>query len=136
MSEKLYVVLMAEDNKHDIVAAKRAWRQHHIRNPLHIVKDGEECLDYLLQRGQYSDPETAPPAGILLLDVNMPGFKGDKVADLLLKSDQGKSVKIVLFSALDEYALRQKAQEVGAAGYISKTFDEKLLKVRVRRYLR
>ncbi len=73
---------------------------------------------------------------LILLDVNMPGFKGDKVADLLLKSDQGKAVKIVLFSALDEYTLRQKAQEVGAAGYISKTFDEKLLKVRVRRYLR
>ena len=73
---------------------------------------------------------------MILLDMNMPGLKGDKVADLLMKSDQGKRVKIVLFSAIDEYALRKKAHAVGAAGYISKTFDERLLRIQVKRYLR
>ncbi len=37
---------------------------------------------------------------------------------------------------MDECALRQNAQDVGANGYISKTFDEKLLPVRIKRYLR
>jgi PleD family two-component response regulator len=114
-----------------------------------IIDDAEEAREFVVRAlshdhdvialenwTQIKDYLIEETIDLILLDVNMPGFKGDKIADLLLKSDQGKSSKIVLFSAMDEYALRQKAQEVGAAGYISKTFDEKLLKVRVRRYLR
>ncbi len=114
-----------------------------------VIDDAEDAREFVIRAlgddhevvalenwTQIKDYLVEGSVDLILLDVNMPGFKGDKVADLLLKSDQAKSVKIVLFSALDEYALRQKSREVGAAGYISKTFDEKLLKVRVRRYLR
>jgi DNA-binding response OmpR family regulator len=73
---------------------------------------------------------------LILLDINMPGFKGDVVADILMKSMKHKLLNIVLFSAMDEYTLRQKAQEVGVKGYISKTFDKKLLRIRIRRYLK
>ena len=54
MDNQPFVVLMAEDDEHDIVATKRAWKMHHIANPLYVVNDGEECLDYLYQRGKYS----------------------------------------------------------------------------------
>ena len=114
-----------------------------------VIDDAQDARDFVLRAlgddhdvialenwTQIKDYLVEGTIDLILLDVNMPGFKGDKIADLLLKSERGKAVKIVLFSALDEYALRQKAQEVGAAGYISKTFDEKVLKVRVRRYLR
>lgn len=74
---------------------------------------------------------------LILMDMNMPSiFKGDKIANMLQKSIRGQSLNIVLFSSMDEYELRKKAQEVGANGYISKTFDEKLLRVRVKRYLK
>ncbi len=54
VTKKPFTVLMAEDNKHDIIATKRAWEKNNIVNSLHIVTDGEECLDYLHQRGKYS----------------------------------------------------------------------------------
>lgn len=38
---------MAEDSEHDVIATQRAWKQSHILSELKIVKDGEECLDYL-----------------------------------------------------------------------------------------
>ena len=72
---------------------------------------------------------------LLLLDVNMPGITGDHMARILKRSIHNNSLKIVLFSGMDEYALRQKAQEVGANGYISKTFHIDLLRLRVKRYL-
>lgn len=56
-----FVVLMAEDDEHDILATRRAWKKHHISNPLYIVNDGEECLDFLHRRGKYSEPGVAPP---------------------------------------------------------------------------
>jgi len=76
VSKKPFVVLMAEDSDHDILATQRAWKKNHISNPLHIVRDGEECMDYLFQRGKYSIPDSAPKPGILLLDLKMPKMDG------------------------------------------------------------
>ena len=47
MDKKRFVVLMAEDNEHDIVATRRAWKQNNIANPLYIVRDGGtvSCID-------------------------------------------------------------------------------------------
>ena len=60
MPKQPLVVLMVEDNEHDILATQRAWRTHHIAHPLYIVTDGEACLSYLHQRGSYSAPGIAP----------------------------------------------------------------------------
>ncbi|MDY6875116.1 MAG: hypothetical protein SWK90_02780 [Chloroflexota bacterium] len=43
MIKKPFVVLVAEDNEHDIVATRRAWKKYNIANPLCVVRDGEEC---------------------------------------------------------------------------------------------
>ena len=120
MSENLYVVLMAEDNKHDIVAAKRAWKQHLIKNPLHIVKDGEECLDYLYQRGQYSDPESAPRAGILLLDVNMPKMDGLTVLKHIRADEKLRLLPVIVLTTSDLDEDRVKSYNLGANAFIRK----------------
>lgn len=73
---------------------------------------------------------------LILLDINMPGLSGDKLAEVLMRSVKSKPVNIVLFSAMDEADLRRKAKEVGAKGYITKTFDANLLRSRVRRFLK
>jgi hypothetical protein len=66
MNKEPFLVLMAEDDEHDIVATRRAWKRHHITNSLYIVNDGEECLDFLYHRGKYKDRDTMPQPGILL----------------------------------------------------------------------
>ena len=73
---------------------------------------------------------------LILLDINMPGLSGDKLAGVLMKSVKSKPLNIVLFSAMDEADLRRTAKEVGAKGYIPKTFDGNLLRSRVRRFLK
>jgi CheY-like chemotaxis protein len=120
MSEKLYVVLMAEDNKHDIVAAKRAWKQHNIKNPLRIVKNGEDCLDYLFQRGEYSDPKSAPPAGILLLDVNMPKMDGLTVLEHIRADEKLRRLPVVVLTTSDLDEDRVKSYDLGANAFIRK----------------
>jgi len=72
---------------------------------------------------------------LILLDINMPGLSGDKLAEVLMKTVTSKPINIVLFSTMDESELRKKAKAVGAMGYIPKTFDGNLLRSRVRRFL-
>jgi CheY-like chemotaxis protein len=120
MSKQPFVILMAEDNEHDIAITKRAWKKNNILNPLHIVNDGEECLDYLYRRGKYSEPEAAPKPGLLLLDLNMPKIDGLAVLKQV-RSEAGLRrlpVVILTTSQLEEDRLR--SYDLGANAYIRK----------------
>ncbi len=68
--------LMADDDPEDQLLIQEAFEENGMTNYLRFVGDGIELLDYLHQRGQYSDPTTAPRPGLILLDLNMPRKDG------------------------------------------------------------
>jgi CheY-like chemotaxis protein len=98
MTNRPFVILMAEDNEHDIVATQRAWQKNNIANPLYIVNDGEECLDYLYQRGKYSEPNSAPRPGILLLDISMPKLDGLAVLEHIRNDETLHRLPVVIMT--------------------------------------
>jgi len=59
----------------------------------------------------------------VLLDVNMPGLSGDKIAQLSISRRKGDGPVILLYSAIDGEKLSELAAECGAAGGIEKTSD-------------
>jgi CheY-like chemotaxis protein len=111
---------MAEDNEHDIIATRRAWKKNKIANPLHIVNDGEACLDYLHQRGVFSEPGSAPTPGLLLLDLNMPKMDGLTVLKRIRADKMLRRLPVIVLttSQLDED--RAQSYESGANAYIKK----------------
>jgi len=115
-----FVVLMAEDDEHDIVATKRAWKKHHIANLLHIVKNGEECLDYLHRRGKYSEPDTAPRPGILLLDIKMPKMDGLTVLEHIRKDEKLRCLPVIILTTSKAEEDRLRGYELGVNAYIVK----------------
>ncbi len=72
---------------------------------------------------------------LILLDINMPGMKGDRVAEMIKKVSDSPPI-IVFFSSMNESDLRRMAREIGVTGYITKTFDEEVLRVRVAKFLK
>ncbi len=120
VDKRSLVVLMAEDNKHDVVATRRAWKQHKISNPLHVVRDGEECLDYLHRRGPYSEPGAAPYPDLLLLDLKMPKLDGLGVLKAIREDQRLQRLAVVVLttSAADED--RVASYDLGANAYIRK----------------
>ena len=120
MKKEPFSVLMAEDDEHDIVATKRAWKKHSISNPLYIVNDGEECLDFLYHRGKYKDRDTLPQVGILLLDINMPKMDGLSVLKHIKKDENLKSLPVVILTTSQNEQDRIKSYNLGANAYIVK----------------
>jgi DNA-binding response OmpR family regulator len=57
---------------------------------------------------------------VVLIDVNFPSLKGDKVV-ALARSQAPLGTKFILYSASDESQLRKLANASGADGYLSKT---------------
>ncbi len=114
------VILMAEDNKHDIVATQRAWKTHNITNPLYIVRDGEECLDYLYRRGPYSDPGSTPMPHLLLLDLKMPKLDGFGVLKAIREDQRFQRLHVVILTTSDNDEDRVKSYDLGISAYIRK----------------
>ena len=120
MSKNPFVVLMAEDDEHDIVAIKRVWEKCGISNPLYIVNDGEECLDYLYQRGEYSRQGIAPRPSILLLDIKMPKTDGLTILKHIRKSENFHSLPVIIFTTSEDEEDLLNSYDLGATAYIVK----------------
>src|SRR5258708_37240109 len=69
-------ILLAEDDKNDVFLMKRAFDKAAIGNPLFMVSDGQEVVDYLEGTGKFSDRGKHPLPGLLLLDLKMPLMDG------------------------------------------------------------
>lgn len=120
------VILMADDDSDDRLLAQEALAESHLLNTLHFVVDGEELMDYLLHRGKYTNPESAPRPGIILLDLNMPKKDGREALKEIKSHPDLKRIPIVILttSKAEEDVLR--SYDFGASSYITKpvTFEE------------
>ncbi len=114
------VILMADDDLDDCLLAKEALAESPLANSLYFVHDGEELMDYLYHRGEYTEQSHAPRPGLLLLDINMPKKDGIEAlrelkADLVLRSIP----VVVLTTSLSEEDIF-RSYDLGANSYITK----------------
>lgn len=69
---------------------------------------------------------------VALLDVNMPGVRGDRMSSILTTRKEN-SPAIVLFSGMESDALKALAGEVGAVGWVTKGEPDASILAAVRR---
>ncbi|MDQ6830401.1 MAG: response regulator [Gemmatimonadota bacterium] len=73
---------------------------------------------------------------LVLLDVMMPGRSGWDVCRLIKQHPTlGRSVRVIMVTALDDWANKQNALQTGADDYITKPLDLADLAARVKRNL-
>jgi CheY-like chemotaxis protein len=110
-------ILLAEDDKIDVMAVKRAFRELRIDNPLVVANDGVEALDLL--RGA-NGRQKVPHPYLVLVDLNMPRMDGIQFLAELRKDAalRGTIAFVLTTSAADDDRIR--AQEKNVAGYILK----------------
>jgi CheY-like chemotaxis protein len=91
-----------------------------IVSELHIVKNGQEALDYLALRleKKYQLPE------IIVLDLHMPLIDGFQFMDEFQKLDfPGRSrIELVVFTSSSSPKDKQRATDLGVRNYISKPY--------------
>lgn len=118
-------ILMADDDDDDVLLARTALEESRLSNPFYAVRDGEELMDYLCHRGNFSDPKKAPRPGLILLDLNMPRKDG-REALKEIKADPGlRQIPVVILTTSKAEEDIYKSYDLGANSFIIKpvTFE-------------
>lgn len=113
-------ILMADDDEDDCMLAREALAESRLANDLYLVRDGEELMDYLYQRGQYTDLKLAPRPGLILLDLNMPKKDGREALREIKADPQLKHIPVVVLTTSKAEEDIYRSYELGANSYITK----------------
>jgi CheY-like chemotaxis protein len=113
-------ILLVEDDPNDVLLMQRAFEKARLANPLRIVRDGEEAIDYLGGEGIYCDREQYPIPLLLLLDLKMPKRSGFEVLEWLRGHEQFSSLPVVVLTSSEELPDVAKAYRLGANSYLVK----------------
>ena len=105
-------ILVVDDNQDNVEIIRQYLEARGY--PVAVAYDGDEALSAF---------ETARPA-LVLLDVMMPGRDGWEVCRIMKQHpDLGRTVRIVMVTALGEWEDKREALQTGADDYVEKPFD-------------
>lgn len=113
-------VLLVEDDPADELMTREAFEDNKIRNTLHVVRDGEEALDFLYRRGRHAG---APRPDLILLDLNLPKYDGREVLGVVKNDPELALIPVVVLttSSAEEDILR--SYQLHANAYVTKPVD-------------
>ncbi len=119
-------ILLAEDDENDVFLMGRAFDRAGIPNPLIVVHNGQEAIDYLGGKGKFADRAKHPMPGLLLLDLKMPWMDGFDVLAWLRGQPQFNTLPVVVLTSSKLQADIDKSRDLGVYDYRVKphTFDD------------
>jgi CheY-like chemotaxis protein len=117
------VILLVEDLEEDILLVRRAFAGASFDNLLHVVRDGEEAIDYLEGHGHYSNREEYPLPQLILLDLKMPKIDGFDVLAWLRQQPGLRAIPVVVLTSYNHSRDVDRAYALGASSFLIKPLD-------------
>jgi signal transduction histidine kinase len=103
-------VLLAEDNPQNSLYAEKLLKR--LGHQVMIAKDGKKTLE-AWENNSFD---------LILMDIQMPEINGDEVVKIIRQREGKKHIPIIAVTAHAMMGDREKLQEAGCDGYISKPF--------------
>jgi len=116
-------ILLVEDNHDHVELIRRGLAEGSSRSTLTVLHDGEAALDYLLRRGEWSDPARSPRPDLVLLDLRLPKRDGFGVLEEVKSSDALCRIPILILTTSDAEADIVRAYTGHANSYLVKPVD-------------
>jgi two-component system, response regulator len=123
MNSNAVEILLVEDNPDDIELALYALRKNNLANLIHVVRDGEEALDFLFCRGAYSQRRFEAPPRVILLDLKLPKIDGLEVLRAIKADPRTKPVPVVVMTSSKQQRDMVEGYQLGVNSYIQKPVD-------------
>ena len=121
-------ILLVEDDEDYALILQSAMKAIGWRNPIRIVHNGKEAVQYLNGEGKYSDREAWPFPSVMFVDVKMPLANGFEVLRWMRNHPECSVVPTMMLSTSDDEKDVRLASELGASAYVMKPADTDDLK--------
>ena len=110
-------ILLAEDDENDIFLMGRAFDRAGLTNPLFVVRNGQQVIDYLAGTGDYSHRDKFPLPALVLLDLKMPWMDGFDVLKWLRTHSQFDTLPVVVLTSSKLQLDVDKSRQFGVYDY-------------------
>ncbi|MEM8534526.1 MAG: response regulator [Chloroflexota bacterium] len=120
-------IVLVEDNPDDEELMLEALKEYRLRNPVIVLRDGQQAIDYFFRQGAYTEHSSKQP-DLILLDIKLPKVDGLDVLAKIKSDDELKRIPVVVLTSSKEDRDIARGYELGANSYIVKPIDfEQLL---------
>lgn len=116
-------ILLIEDNPSDIALALRAFQKAQIVNPIVVLEDGQEALDYIFCKEKYKDRDINDSPALILLDLKLPIVNGMEILKEIRANPITRSYIVVILTSSKEDQDIFNGYEIGTNSYIRKPVD-------------
>lgn len=121
--DKKYTILIIDDKAENLKYLKEVLKEEKYK--IKATIDAQFAIDSILEN----------PVDLILLDIKMPVLNGFDVCKIIKQNDKLKDIPIIFISALDDVDIKVKAFENGGVDYITKPFEEREVKARIKTQL-
>jgi CheY-like chemotaxis protein len=115
-------ILMVEDDPKDVELTLTALDEYNLANEVVVTRDGEEALNYLYCRGNFTGRSNGNPA-VLLLDLKLPKVDGLEVLKQIKSDEQMRMIPVVVLTSSHEERDMVASYKLGVNAYVVKPVD-------------
>ena len=115
-------ILLVEDDPKDVELTLTALDEYRLANEVVVARDGQEALDFLYRRGQFSNRTQENPA-VILLDLKLPKVDGLEVLQQIKSDERLKMVPVIVLTSSHQEKDVMRSYKLGVNAYVVKPVD-------------
>jgi CheY-like chemotaxis protein len=110
-------ILVVDDCEDDRLLIKYALKKVGVTDPLHLLCDGVQAIEYMMGEGKFSDRKKFAYPTFIITDLKMPRKDGFAVLEFLKSNPEWAVIPTIVFSASVDLDDIKKAYMLGASSY-------------------
>jgi two-component system response regulator len=120
MGKQPVEILLVDDDASEVELTLDAFQTSRLTNRVHVVRDGEQALDFLFCAGAYAGrrPEDGPR--VVLLDLKLPRVDGLEVLRQVKADPRTRSIPVVVLTSSRQERDVVESYQLGVNSYIVK----------------
>ncbi|MFQ5576638.1 MAG: response regulator [Anaerolineae bacterium] len=122
MNTQPVTILLVEDDPGHARLIEKNLRRSNITNPIKIVDNGQDAVDYLFGEGAYAESQHPSPL-LVLLDLNLPVLDGYQVLKRMKDNTHTRRIPVIILTTTDDAREVTRCYDLGCNVYITKPVD-------------
>jgi two-component system, response regulator len=123
MDQNTPEILLIDDNLFDVELIIITLRNHSIVNEIQVLNNGEDALNYIFCKKDFSKRNINNLPKIIILDNKLPKFTGLEVLKKIKEDQRTNKIPVVMLSSSKEEKDIVESYKLGVNSYIVKPID-------------